>query len=88
MENKKNSPNFKNNKIFMEVTYDYDSWIKKTALLKKRKGKFWKSLKSDFRLDMINIINYSSKFNFRPISTFVLVTTMLTKDHFESNIDF
>jgi len=48
--------------MFDEV-YTHESWENKTALLKKLGGRFFKDLKSDFRLEMIKLISIPSSKN-------------------------
>lgn len=50
-------------KINFDETYSYESWEKKNAMLKKQKHKFFKNLKSDFRIDMIKLISKTSDKN-------------------------
>lgn len=47
-------------KPYFDEVYSYQSWKDKTAMLKKQQSKFFKLLKSDFRVDMIKLISKSS----------------------------
>jgi hypothetical protein len=51
------------NKLIFDEIYSYESWQNKTAMLKKQKNKFFKDLKSNFRLDMIKLISRTSTEN-------------------------
>jgi hypothetical protein len=48
---------------FFDEVYSYESWESQTAMLKKMKSKFFKDLKSDFRVDMIKLISRGSSQN-------------------------
>lgn len=50
---------FKNNEStpFFDEIYTYESWASETAMLRKMKSRFFKELKSDFRVDMIKLIS-------------------------------
>ncbi len=50
-------------KPFFDEIYSYESWASETAMLKKMKSKFFKNLKSDFRVDMIKLISRGSEQN-------------------------
>lgn len=43
-------------KPIFEETYDYESWVNESALLKRKKNKFYKEIKRGFRVDMIQLI--------------------------------
>lgn len=46
---------------FFDKTYSYEDWASKTALLKKKKSRFFKDLKSQYRLDMLRIFSNNKK---------------------------
>ena len=48
---------------YFDEVYPYESWANRTAMLKRQKAKFFKNLKSDFRLDMIKLISRPSSQN-------------------------
>ena len=48
-------------KVIFEEICDYDSWSSESALLKRKKGKFFKEIKKDFRIDMIELFYKNSK---------------------------
>jgi hypothetical protein len=56
---------YKNEKVkpYFDETYSHKSWVDKSAMLKRQHGKFFKDLKSDFRVDMIKLISRPSSQN-------------------------
>lgn len=50
-------------KPYFDETYTHRSWEEKTAMLKRLGGKFFKDLRSDFRVDMIKLISRESDTN-------------------------